>query len=130
MINGVFHHGPLSTIRFVGGVGLILYYSFMVLLAVRAVKFIRLSYGTALFPAALFVGMPTLAYALTYPLGIGQFDLDAPQQIFIAGLIKLVGRATETLPKPAESAGEESPGVTPAAPGQRAVPVGGAAYSQ
>jgi hypothetical protein len=130
MINGAFHHGPLSTIRYVGGVGLVLYYSLMVLLAVRSVKFIRLAYGTALFPATLFVGMPTLAYALTYPMGIGQFDIDAPQHIFMAGLIKLVGRAAETLPKPAESAGEHSPGASPETLGRRAVPVGGAAYSQ
>jgi hypothetical protein len=128
MINGAYHNGPLSTIRFVGGVGLVLYYSFIVVLAARAVKFIRLAYGTALFPATLFVGMPTLLYALTYPLGTGQFDGDAPQQIFMAGLIKLVGRAADTLPKAVEQPRDEL-AVTSAVAQKRGAVQDGAAAS-
>jgi hypothetical protein len=101
MINGVFHHGPLSTIRFVGAAGLVLYYALMVVLATRSVQIINLTFRTRLFPAALFVGMPIVSYALTYPFGIGQFDIDAPNHLFMAGLIKLVGRAAAGLPKPA-----------------------------
>jgi hypothetical protein len=100
MITGAFHHGPLSTIRYVGIVGLILYYALIFLLAFRAVKLIRASLGTDLLPTALFVGMPTLYYAITFPFGGGQFDVDVPQYIYTAGLIKLVGRAAANVNAP------------------------------
>jgi hypothetical protein len=108
MINGVFHHGPLSTIRFVGVVGLVLFYSLILLLVFRVVKIVRVSYGTSLFPACLFVGMPVFYYALAFPFGGGQFDVDVPHYIFTAGLVKLVGAAVESLPPMAESSPESS----------------------
>jgi hypothetical protein len=102
MINGVFHNGPLSAIRYVGAAGLVLYYGLMIALSARVLKLIRVTRGTDLFPATLFVGMPIVAYALTFPVGAGQFDIDLPQHLFMAGLIKLVGRTADTLSQAVE----------------------------
>jgi hypothetical protein len=124
MINGVFHNGPLSTIRFVGEVGLVLYYALMVLLAWRAVKVIRKTYGTDLFPAALFVGMPVLYYTVTFPVGVGQFDIDLPQNLFLAGVIKLVGRASRILPEAVDQPRAELTGRVPTTEGRRMEPAG------
>lgn len=97
MINGVFHHGPLSTIRFVGVAGLVLYCALLIVLVARVLRIIRASYGTSLFPVSLFVGMPVLYYAVAYPFGGGQFDADVPQYIYTAGLIKLLGAAMDSM---------------------------------
>ena len=99
MINGVFHNGPLSTIRFVGGVGLAFYYVMIFVMALQAVRLIHKTRGTILFPAALFISMPILYYAAYYPFGAGQFDLDFPQYLFTAGVIKLLRRACLSLPE-------------------------------
>jgi hypothetical protein len=100
LINGVYHSGPLSAIRYVGVVGLALYYWLMVLLAVRALRLIRSCEGTGMFGVALFVGMPLLFAPIAFTLIAGAFDLDFPQSIFMVGVLKLVERARRTIPDP------------------------------
>ncbi len=57
LIIGAFHNGPLSTIRFVGAIGLVLYYTLLIYMAVLAWRLIRVTQGTDFFPFALFVGL-------------------------------------------------------------------------
>ena len=51
MIIGSFHNGPLSAVRFVGIVGLLLYYALMIYSAVFAWRLIRAAEGSAYFPS-------------------------------------------------------------------------------
>jgi hypothetical protein len=93
MISGMFHSGPLSTIRYVGCIGLFIYTSLLVLMAARAWKLIRSAEGTPYFPAVLFVGMSIIISPFVFYLIAGAFQYNLPDTFFAAGLLKLVERA-------------------------------------
>jgi hypothetical protein len=95
LIAGLLHHGPLTTIRYVGVVGMILFFSLLVVLSFHTLKLIRASKGHALFPVALFVGMPILLLTLTYPFGGGDFRFNFSDTLFWAGLVKLLNRGVK-----------------------------------
>jgi hypothetical protein len=108
MVVGTYHSGPLSAIRYVGVVGLVLFLPLMISLVVRATRLIRANYGTPLFPVALFVGMPMIYLPLPFTLIAGGYDSGLIQCLFSAGLIRLLERASATLP--AESRAVRPPG--------------------
>ena len=60
MITGTLHSGPLSTVKFIGVVGFILYLSLLVYMAVSGWRLCRRAYGTKAFSLALFVGIPII----------------------------------------------------------------------
>jgi hypothetical protein len=92
MISGMFHSGPLSTIRYVGYVGLFIYTALIIHLSVRAWHLIRRSEGTDYFAPALFVGMPLIILPIIFYFLAGQFQYNLPDTIFLAGLLKLMER--------------------------------------
>jgi hypothetical protein len=99
MIIGSFHNGPLSAIRFVGVVGLILYYVLLIYSAIYAWRLIRTTQGSDFFPLALFLGLPIIWEPFDYTLVFGAFDVGLPQAIFAVGMLKLVHNS---LAKPVE----------------------------
>ena len=74
LVIGAYHSGPVSAIRYVGGVGLFLMTMFMIAAAVYAWKLIVKSSGTAFFPMALFVGCPVIFLPVAYWLIFGAAD--------------------------------------------------------
>jgi len=92
MISGMFHSGPLSTIRYVGYIGLFIYTSLIVLMATRAWKLVRAVEGTPYFPAVLFVGMSIIISPFVFYFIAGAFQYNLPDTIFAAGLLKLLER--------------------------------------
>ena len=90
MIIGAFHNGPLSAIRFVGIVGLVLYYTLLIYSAVYAWRLIRITRNTDFFPFALFVGLALIWEPFNYTLIFGAFDSGFPNALFNAGMLKLV----------------------------------------
>jgi hypothetical protein len=96
MISGMFHSGPLSTIRYVGYIGLFIYTSLIIIMAKRAWKLIRTAEGTPYFPAVLFVGMSIIISPLVFYLIAGAFQYNLPDTIFAAGLLKLLERGVNT----------------------------------
>jgi O-antigen ligase len=90
MITGTFHNGPISAIKCVGIVGLVLYSVLICYLAVRAWKLCVLTTGTRAFPLALFVGMPVIYFPFQFLVLTGFYELDLTGSVFAAGLLNLV----------------------------------------
>jgi hypothetical protein len=93
LIQGAFHNGPLSAIRYVGAVGLVFYLTLLVAAAIYAWRVIRRTQGTDFFPLALFVGLPTIYEPFQYTLIFGGFDSGFPTTLFLCGMLKLISKA-------------------------------------
>jgi hypothetical protein len=90
MIIGAFHNGPLSTIRFVGAVGLVLYYSLLIYVAIYAARTIRASEKTSFYPLALFIGMILIWEPINFVFIFGAYDSGFPNTIFAIGMLKMI----------------------------------------
>jgi hypothetical protein len=97
MITGAFHSGPLSTIKYIGIVGLALYYPLMCYMAFLAWRICRQASGTKVFPLALFVGIPIIYEPFNFVIIFGALDSGYPQLLFWAGLLKLTQRYLDSL---------------------------------
>ena len=73
MLIGSFHNGPLSAIRFVGVVGMLLYYVLLITSAVYARRLIRATEDTAFFPFALFIGLAMIWEPFNYTFVFGAY---------------------------------------------------------
>jgi len=90
MVTGAYHSGPLSTIRYVGGVGLLFYLGLQIGLLVYSMKLVRRAWGTPFQPITMFLAIPQLYALVSFYLIFGAFDSDFPRSLFMAGLMKLV----------------------------------------
>lgn len=112
MITGGVHSGPVSTIRFVGYVGLALFLPLLVLVAVRGWRLIRRSEGTPFYPLALFIGIPAILHPPTFVFIFGAYEGDLPIIILAIGFQKMLENsldAYEAKPKEAITAVHERP---------------------
>jgi len=89
MLTGSFHNGPVSTIRYVGIVGFVLYYPLLCYMALAAWRLCRRAYGTTAFPLALFFGIPMIYEPFNYIFVFGGFDGSISQTLFWAGLLNM-----------------------------------------
>jgi hypothetical protein len=106
MIIGSFHSGPLSAVRFVGIVGLLLYYALLIYAAIYSWRVIRSSKGTDFFPLALFIGLRAIWEPFNYTLIFGAYDSGLPETLFTIGMLKMIHNSLQPyLPeeKPAEA---------------------------
>jgi hypothetical protein len=100
MITGSFHSGPLSTIKFIGVVGLCLYYPLMCYMAVIAWRVCKRARGTKAFTLALFVGLPIIYEPFNFIVIFGGLDGNYPQLLFWAGLLNMVSNYTSACQRP------------------------------
>ena len=100
----------LSAVRFVGIVGLLLYYTLMIYSAVFAWRLIRETNGTDFFPLALFIGLAIIWEPVNYTFIFGAFDSGLPNALFNAGMLKMLHNS---LPKKVEDSPEVTPASTP-----------------
>jgi hypothetical protein len=96
MITGSFHSGPLSTIKYIGVVGLALYYPLMCYMAVLAWRTCRRARGTKAFSLALFVGIPIIYEPFNFVVIFGGLDGNYSQLLFWAGLLNMTKRYVES----------------------------------
>ncbi len=89
MITGSFHSGPLSTIKYIGVVGLSLYYPLMCYMAFVAWRLCKRARGTKAFTLALFVGIPVMYEPFNFVVVFGGLDSNYPQLLFWAGLFNM-----------------------------------------
>jgi hypothetical protein len=89
MITGAFHSGPLSTIKYIGIVGFILYYALMCYMALVAWRLCKRAQGTKAFGLALFVGIPIIYEPFNFIVIFGGLDHNYPQLLFWAGLLSM-----------------------------------------
>ena len=103
-ITGALHNGPLTTIRYAGAVGLVLFYALMIAGAVSSVKCVRRCRGTPLFPVALFLAMQLVWTPIQYTFLFGGYDAQLPEQLFLTALLTLVRRMSDRPPPSTEPA--------------------------
>jgi hypothetical protein len=103
-LTGALHNGPLTTIRYAGVVGLVLFYALMIAGAVSSVKCVRRCRGTPLQPVAIFLAIDLVWTPIQYTFLFGGFDSQLPEQLFLTGLLTLVWRMSERRPPPTEPA--------------------------
>jgi hypothetical protein len=97
MITGSFHSGPLSTIKYIGVVGLCLYYPLMCYMALLAWRLCVRARGTKAITLALFVGIPIIYEPFNFVVIFGGLDSNYSQLLFWAGLLNMTQRYVESL---------------------------------
>ena len=104
-LTGAYHSGPLTAIRYVGIIGLATLYALMIGSAANAVACVRRCRGTILSPVTIFLAAQLVWYPIHFTLIFGAYNVDMPQQIFLAALLRLVIRMVPRLqPAPAVGA--------------------------
>jgi hypothetical protein len=113
MISGGVHNGPISTIRFVGYVGLALFLVLLFLVSYRAALLIRRSEGTPFYTMTLLWSVPSFLQPIAFIFIFGAYEGDLPNLIFSIGMQKMIenslnayeakqkeeGDTVQTLPK-------------------------------
>jgi hypothetical protein len=90
LIGGGVHSGPVSSIRFVGYIGLFLFLVLLVMTAIKAHRLILRARGTPYLPVALFLGVPMVIFPLIFVAIFGAFETDLPYAVFKIGLLKML----------------------------------------
>lgn len=90
MITGSFHSGPLSTIKYIGVVGLCLYFPLMCYMAIHAWRLCRRSYGSKAFTLSLFVSIPIIYEPFNFVVIFGALDSNYSQLLLWAGLLNML----------------------------------------
>ncbi len=114
MITGSFHSGPLSTIKYIGIVGLVLYYPLMCYMALFAWRLCKRARGTKAFTLTLFVGLPIIYEPFNFVIIFGGLDSNYPQLLFWAGLLNMSERYVDSMKRPAGLDIEAGPVARPA----------------
>jgi hypothetical protein len=92
LVTGNYHSGPISTIRYAGAVGLVLFVPLMALMVVRCSRLIKRSYGTPYFTMALFIGLPVIYLPFPWVFVAGAFNNGMIDLMYAAGFVKLLER--------------------------------------
>ena len=92
LINGAFHNGPLSAIRNVGAVGLLLYLALVLVSVKVAWALCAKTRDTDLFPMALFITLPILWEAFRFTVLYGHYPSTICQSLYWAGLLNLLSK--------------------------------------
>jgi hypothetical protein len=97
LITGTFHNGPLSAIKYIGAVGLSLYFPLMCYMAWLAWRLCIRARGTKALPLALFVGIPIIFEPFNFVVVFGALDQNYPQLLFWAGLLNMTQRYVDSV---------------------------------
>jgi hypothetical protein len=100
LITGSFHNGPLSTIKYIGIVGLALYYPLMCYMAIVAWRTCTRARQTKAFPLALFVGVPVIYEPINFVFVFGGLDSNYSQLLFWAGLLNMTQHYVDRVKQP------------------------------
>ncbi len=99
MITGTFHNGPLSAIKYIGVVGLALYFPLMCYMAVVAWRLCRRARGTRALSLALFVGIPVIYEPFNFVVVFGALEISYVQTLFWGGLLNLLKNYLNSIEK-------------------------------
>jgi len=90
LIDGDFHSGPVSAIRFVGVVGLILFILLMLQTTSYAWSVTKRSFGTGYQFCVLFFAIPAILYPIKFLFIFGDFKLGLLEILFFIGMLKML----------------------------------------
>ena len=90
LLDGDYHSGPVSSIRCVGGVGLVFFLILNFATVVYAYRMIRFSEGTPFQICCYFIGIPLILSPFLFLFIFGDFKSDLPTLLYSVGLIKMI----------------------------------------
>ena len=93
MITGDYHSGPVSAVRYVGYLGLLLFTLLLIANARYAWKIIESAKKTAFFPLAMFTSITAIAHPIFFWLVFGGYGSDFVQVILTLGMLNLIDRS-------------------------------------
>lgn len=99
MITGTLHSGPLSTIKYIGIVGLLLYFILLCYMAYSAWLLCRNARDSHAFPLALFISIPIIYEPFNFVVIFGALEHSYPQTLFWAGLLNMCSSYVEACNK-------------------------------
>lgn len=97
MMTGTLHSGPLSTIKYIGIVGLALFLGLICYMTVDAWRLCKRARGTSAFPLALFVSIPIIYEPFQFVFIFGALEGSYPQTVFWAGLLNMVSNHVKSI---------------------------------
>jgi hypothetical protein len=95
LITGGFHSGPLSTVRFVGIVGLLLFYPLMITMAVFAFRLVNQTRGTPFFYLAVYLAVPAVYAPFSFTFIYGAFDSTLQYTLFSCAMLRCASESVE-----------------------------------
>lgn len=90
LIVGQVHSGPLTSIRYTGYIGLLLFLTVIGLIAWLGIRLVRRSERTDFFYLSLYLCIPVIWEPLNYIFVFGSFDNALPEAIFALGMLKML----------------------------------------
>lgn len=93
LITGDLHSGPISTIKYVGVIGLVFMILFSFAVGIRYYKLCMRNRDTPLWLVCMFFGIPSIWMPISYVFLYGDFKIDLPRLLVAAGLLKLLEKA-------------------------------------
>jgi len=108
MIVGDFHSGPVSAIRYVGYVGLVLFVILLASIARCAWKLIIASRDTPFYCLALFIGLPAIYHLGGFLFVMGGYQNDLPQAIFNTAMLQMTSFSLARFKESARGAGRKT----------------------
>jgi hypothetical protein len=105
LANGDYHSGPVSSIRVIGYIGLLVFLLAQIRLAVHAHHLITRYRHTEWFPLTLFIGIPVIILPLIFVFIFGAFKTAAPTFLISCGLVSIL---KNNLPLPNSNRAMES----------------------
>ena len=97
MINGTFHSGPISTVKYIGIIGFTLYFPLMCYMGLLAWRLCKKARGTKAFTLALFLGIPIIYEPFNFIFVFGGLDGNYPQLLFWAGLLNMTSNYLDSV---------------------------------
>lgn len=95
MITGQVHSGPISTIRYVGYVGLVIFLCLLVANAREAWRLCRQCQGTEFFTLSMLICLPIIFTPFSFVFIYGSFDTDLPAVLISTGMLKMLRTSFE-----------------------------------
>jgi hypothetical protein len=105
LANGDYHSGPVSSIRVIGYIGLLVFLLAQIRLAVHAHHLITRYRHTEWFPLTLLIGIPVIISPLVFVFIFGAFKTAAPTFLISCGLVSIL---KNNLPLPNSNRAMES----------------------
>jgi hypothetical protein len=93
LLDGDFHSGPVSTIRFVGYVGLALFLPLLFLVAGSGYRLLKSGIGTPYQFCSFFIGIPIVILPFFYIFIFGDYRSDFLTVLYSTGMIKMLSNS-------------------------------------
>jgi hypothetical protein len=126
LISGAFHNGPLSTVRYAGIIGLLLYYALVIYMAVFSARLVNQCRGSPFFFLAVFLAVPIIYGLFSFTFIFGAYDAALQGALFSCAMLRCTSEShrlwLKQTSKPAK-AGQESDRPVQDVPAARVRPV-------